>query len=394
MEGVLKKAAKQFPVIFLTGPRQSGKTTLVKSVFKKHKYVSLEDTDERRFALEDPRGFLARFTGSVILDEVQRAPDILSHIQTIVDEDKKPGRFILTGSQQFLLLQGISQSLAGRVALLELLPLSLAEIEGRKSKDPLSIFNESYRLPDIPKIPLEELLFTGSYPSLHAKNTDRNLWMKSYERTYVERDVRNILKIGDTATFSRFLRLCAGRAGQLLNLSSLGNDCGVTHSTARRWLSILEASHIVILLKPHHKKFARRLVKSPKLYFLDAGLLCYLLLVRHPEELKSHALRGGIMESFVISELWKSFVHNGEEPPLFFWRDHTGHEIDLLMESSSRLYPVEIKSSRTVSSEFFRHIRFFCDLAGRKNIGKSAVIHAGDDSYIRNGTAVRPWWVV
>lgn len=390
---VLRRAAKQFPAVFVTGPRQAGKTTLVQATFPRHAYVSLEDIAEREFAAQDPKGFLGRFHGGVILDEVQRVPGLLSSIQTVIDEQRTPGRFILTGSQHFLLHQHVSQSLAGRVAVLHLLPLSLAELQGRRAHDPFSLVRRNAAIPPPPSQALEEFLWLGMYPELHAQNPEKNLWMKSYEQTYVERDVRTLVNVGDVNVFGRFLRLCAGRAGQLLNLTSLANDCGITHTTARRWLSILEASFLVVLLQPHHRNFSKRLIKSPKLYFLDTGLLCHLLRIRHPEELLQHALRGAIFESFIVGECWKFYVHGGKDVPLFFWRDRTGYEVDLLIEGGETLFPIEIKSGRTVASDMLKNLQYFLHLPGNtQKLGM--LLHAGEDAYERQGIAVRPWYAL
>ncbi|MEK7137095.1 MAG: ATP-binding protein [Patescibacteria group bacterium] len=390
---VLRRAAKQFPAVFVTGPRQAGKTTLMRAVFPRLHYVSLEDPAEREFAAQDPKGFLGRFRGGVILDEVQRTPNLLSFIQTTIDENRTPGRFILTGSQHFLLHQHINQSLAGRVAVLHLLPLSLAELQGRRAHDPLLLARKGAAIPSTPGKPLEEFLWRGMYPELHARNPEKSLWMKSYEQTYVERDVRTLVNVGDANIFGRFLRLCAGRVGQLLNLSSLANDCGITHTTARRWLSILEASFLVVLLQPHHRNFSKRLIKSPKLYFLDTGLLCHLLRIHRPGELLQHALRGAIFESFLVGECWKFYVHEGRDAPLFFWRDRTGHEVDLLIEEGGVLFPIEIKAGRTIATDMFGNLQYFLHLPGNTQ-KRSMLLHAGDDAYERQSVAVRPWYAL
>ena len=281
MAKALKAAARQYPVVTVTGPRQSGKTTLVRATFPRYDYVSLEDPDQRAFAMEDPRGFLGQFAGKVVLDEVQRVPTLFSYIQGIADRQDRPGRFILTGSQNFLLLQRISQSLAGRCAILHLLPLSRAELAGKRIMDlsrighpPRGLVKRSSR--SAREDQLFKMLLTGFYPRIHDQRLRPQQWLSNYYQTYLERDVRDILNVGDIETFGRFVRLCAGRCGQLLNLSSLTADAGVSHTTARRWLSILEASFVLSLLRPHHRNFNKRLVKSPKLYFLDTGLLCYI----------------------------------------------------------------------------------------------------------------------
>ncbi|KPJ60247.1 MAG: AAA family ATPase [Latescibacteria bacterium DG_63] len=387
----LKEAARQFPVATVTGPRQSGKTTLVQAVFKDYDYLSLELPDQRQFALEDPRGFLSQVDGPVILDEVQRAPDLFSYIQVLVDEHRDwTGRFILTGSQNFLLLQNISQSLAGRCAVLHLLPFSLAEIEGRK---PISLETLGKTVPrnlKQPKAGLMDTVFTGFYPRIHDKHLSPRDWLASYYQTYLERDVRNVLNVGNIEAFGRFVRLCAGRCGQLLNLSGLATDCGISHTTAKRWLSVLEASFIITLLRPHHRNFGKRLTKSPKLYFLDTGLLCYLLQVQSPEELYHRAERGAIFESFVVSELYKNFSHRGEQPPLYFWRDAAGHEVNVIIEMGSKLIPVETKSAQTVASDFFDNLTYWRKVSGDETT-RATLIYGGDRSFKRSGVLVYSW---
>jgi uncharacterized protein len=389
----LKEAAKQYPVVTLTGPRQSGKTTLVKMAFPDYEYLSLEEPDNRAFALEDPRGFLSQFPEKVILDEIQRAPELFSYIQTIVDTKDISGQFILTGSQNFLLLQKVSQSLAGRCAVLHLLPFSLSELRQRR---PLSIDTIGRQLPGKNRSLNEELssvLFKGFYPRIHDKGLNPVYWLGNYFQTYIERDVRDVVNVGDLETFSRFVRLCAGRNGQLLNLSSLANDCGITHTTSKRWISILEASFIVFILRPHYKNFSKRLIKSPKLYFLDTGLLSYLLRVRSAEDLRIHAQYGSIFESYVISELLKNYMNRGEEHAIYFWRDSTGNEIDILIDEGENLTPLEIKAGQTVAADFFKGIRFWKKLS---NIIKqpSALVYRGDNSFIRSDTYVYAWSVL
>lgn len=390
LQTTLTKIARSYPVVTLTGPRQSGKTTLVQTAFSGHDYASLEDPDVRSFALEDPRGFLSQYRGPVILDEVQRAPDLFSYIQTIVDQGGSPGRFILTGSQNFLLLRSISQSLAGRSAVLHLLPFSLSELLGRPAPPLSSIGRKLPRLKTPPQIDLMETLFRGFYPRIHDKNLDPQQWLRNYYRTYVERDVREIVNVGDIESFSRFVRLCAGRNGQLLNLSSLGNDAGITHTTAKRWLSILEASFIVTLLRPYHHNFSKRLIKSPKLYFLDTGLLCYLLRIHSPESLQLNAMRGAIFESYVLSELTKNALNRGDEPDLFFWRDSTGHEIDIVIELGEGSTALEVKSGQTIARDFFSGLRFWRELVG-ESLAPAALVYGGDQSFEREGVTVYRW---
>ncbi len=390
LESPLRQAARQYPVVTLTGPRQSGKTTLVRAAFPDHDYASLEDPDVRAFARDDPRGFLGQFAGPVILDEAQRVPDLFSYVQTIVDQEDRAGRFIISGSQNFLLLRSISQSLAGRSAIFHLLPFSLAELDGRR---PLPFEKLGRELPSGRRerpSGLLETLHRGFYPRIHDKGLEPQGWYAGYYQAYVERDVREIVNVGDLESFGRFVRLCAGRNGQLLNLVSLANDCGVTHTTARRWLSILEASFLVLLLRPHHANFGKRLIKTPKLYFLDTGLLCYLLRVRSPDDLRAHASRGPVFESFVLSELLKNALHQGREPDLYFWRDSTGHEIDVLLERGRELVAVETKSAETVADDFFAGIDFWRKLVDDP-AAPAALVYGGERSFRRRGVTVYGW---
>ena len=390
LEKELKQVARHYPVVTLTGPRQSGKTTLVRTSFPKHEYASLEEPDLREFAIDDPRGFLEQFSGPVVLDEVQRAPDLFSYIQTVVDETDSPGQFVLSGSQNFLLLESISQSLAGRTAILHLLPLSLGEIERRKSFPLAKIGRELPRGRPTQKRDVMETLFRGFYPRIHDKELEARRWYADYYRTYIERDVRSVVNVGDLESFGRFVRLCAGRSGQLLNLTSLANDCGIAHTTARRWLSILEASFLVTLLRPHYGNFGKRLIKSPKLYFLDTGLLCYLLRIRSPDDLRFHASRGAIFEGYVLSELFKNLLNHGMETDLYFWQDSAGHEIDILLEKGDKLVPIEVKSGQTISRDYFKGIDLWRKLV-KDAEHPAALVYAGDRAFRRKNVTVYRW---
>ncbi|MCP4264289.1 MAG: ATP-binding protein [Candidatus Brocadiaceae bacterium] len=386
----LSALAKKFPVVSILGPRQSGKTTLSKKVFKDYDYVSLEEPDEREFAIEDPKGFLRRFTYGVILDEIQRTPDLLSYIQGIVDREDIPGRFILTGSQQFYVMDKVSQTLAGRTAIVHLLPLSLNELLGQLSPDPYKID----MLPGKKKSPsfnLEDILFKGQYPRIHDRGLEPHDWLSAYYRTYVERDVRDVVNIGNLDTFQRFVRLCAGRTGQLLNFSSLAADCGISHTTARHWVSTLQAGFIIHLLPPHHANFSKRVIKSPKIYFLDTGLLCYLLRIKEPGDIPVHPMKGAIFESFVFSEIYKAFSNSGEIPPLYFWRDRTGHEVDIVIDTGKKLIPVEIKSAETIDSSFFDWLKYYISL-GDPVSNAGVLVHGGDLLYKRENFVIRPWF--
>jgi hypothetical protein len=392
LEKALKSAAERYPVVTLTGPRQSGKTTLARAVFPDHGYASLELPEQRDFARDDPKGFLGQFDKPVIIDEAQRVPDLFSFVQVEVDENPRCGRYILTGSQNFLLLERVSQSLAGRSSILHLLPLSRAELAGQPIR-PLADFGALVGdRPAASRGDLFEMLHTGGYPRIHDQGLDPQDWLRNYYRTYIERDVREILNVGDLETFGRFVALCAGRVGQLLDMTSLGNDCGVSHPTVKRWLSVLETSFIIKLLRPYHRNFNKRLIKSPKLYFTDTGLLCYLLRVRSPEDLRLHASRGAIFESWVISEAIKNFHNRAVDDDTYFWRDSAGHEIDLVLERPGEPLGVEIKSGQTFSSDFLKGLTYWQDLPGNEG-SATALVYGGDASYVRSGSVVLSWRV-
>ncbi|MFA5249947.1 MAG: ATP-binding protein [Parachlamydiales bacterium] len=371
----LKELVQSYPVIALTGPRQSGKTTLVKELFSKtFKYVNLENLELRNFAKNDPKAFLQENPNPLIIDEAQYAPDLFSYIQVIADENKKPGQFILTGSQNFLLLEKISQSLAGRVSIFHLLPFSLKELK-----------EADYKTPQ-----LEELLFTGFYPKIYDQKLEPKEWYSNYIQTYTERDVRTLKNIQDLGTFQIFLKMCAARTGQLLDLTSIGNDCGISHNTVKDWINILEASFMVFLLRPHFNNFNKRLVKSPKIYFYDSGLLCHLLGIESAQQLKTHYLRGGIFESFIISELFKNRINQKKNPNIYFWRDQHGHEIDCLIENGSILTPVEIKSAKTINSDFFEGLNYWNNLA-KNSPENTFLIYGGEENQTRSQGKIISW---
>lgn len=371
----LLRLSRNFPIVSLTGPRQSGKTTLVKALFgKKYRYISLEDLDLRSFANDDPRGFLEEYSKYVIFDEIQNCPNLFSYIQGIVDRDKLNGQFILTGSQNFLLLEKISQSLSGRVAILHLLPLSLNELQKAKITPPS----------------LEKILFKGFYPRLFKKPILPHEWYTNYLRTYIERDLRQIKAIHNLNTFQIFLKMCASRTGQLLDLTSLGNDCGISHNTAKAWLNILETSFIIFYLRPHFKNYTKQLIKSPKLYFYDTGLLSTLLNIHSSDQLKTHYLKGNIFESFILSEFMKNKYHNLAKYNLYFWRDKRGHEIDCLIEKPNKLIPIEIKSSKTISSDFFKNLNYWNDIS-KNNKKDSYLVYGGREDQKRTSGKVLSW---
>jgi len=367
---IIKELTTFYPIVALNGPRQSGKTTLVKSQFPDKLYVSLEDIHQREFAQSDPKRFLTQSKSGMIIDEIQNCPGLFSYLQGVVDKNDILGEFVITGSGQFGLMSGIAQSLAGRVGLVELLPLSIKELESQN-------------------LSLNEILHKGFYPRLYDKNIPANIWYEDYIRTYLERDVRNLINVKDLSVFQKFLSLCAARTGQLLNYSELSNTCGIDVKTVKAWLSVLEASYIIFLLKPHHKNFSKKLVKTTKLYFYDSGLLSHLLRLRF-EDIEISQYRGHIFESMIISDLVKDIKNNRKNCDLYFWRDNKGVEVDLMYEVNQEIVSIEIKSGSTLNSSYFQSLKRYKKYAGMVNT-KSFLIYGGEDFVLREGVESLSW---
>jgi uncharacterized protein len=370
----LVKLSKTFRSVAVVGPRQSGKTTMCRKVFPTKPYVSLENPDVLEFAQTDPRGFLGQFKNGAILDEVQRAPHLFSYLQQILDETKKRGLFILTGSNNFLLQANITQTLSGRVAYLQLLPLSFKEI------------NSAIKL----KANYSVHIYQGSYPEVIAKKITPTDWYPSYISTYVERDVRLIKNINNLSIFTKLIRLCAGRTGQILNLTSLSNDCGVDQKTIAAWLSVLQSSYIIYLLKPYHNNFNKRIIKSPKLYFYDTGLACSLLGINDPKQIITHSAKGALFENMMVIEFLKARYNNGELDNLFYWRDKTGNEVDLLQDIGAYLTATELKAGETIAQDAFKELDYFKAVTTKKV--NTQLIYGGKQEQKRSdGTIVKPW---
>ena len=374
IEDILKKYADQFKAVVITGPRQSGKTTLAKMVFPDKEYVSLETPDYRAMALNDPRRFLDQYPKGCILDEAQRVPELFSYLQGRLDASPDAGQFIITGSQQFGMMQEVTQSLAGRVGLLSLMPFSAIELK-RGGYDSYSV---------------DAAIFNGSYPPVYDQNIDVVSWMDSYIDTYVERDVRQLINIRDLNRFDQFVRLCARNIGQLFNASRLGTDCGINHGTVSNWLSILDTSYITFQLQPHHRNYRKRLVKTPKVYFWDTGLACRLLGIEKPEQLALHPARGHLFENWVVVELLKARYNAGLRNNLFFWRNNVGLEVDIILEKANKLIPIEVKSGSTISLNWFDSIEKWMCLAG-SDVADAYLVYGGTKSFEQRSLSILSW---
>lgn len=362
--------AQKFQVITLTGPRQSGKTTLVRAIFPTLPYASLEEPDIRQLALTDPRGFLSNYPAGAILDEIQNTPELFSYIQRLVDENLKT-QFVLTGSSNFLLMEKISQTLAGRTAVLHLLPFSFNE---------LGLLTEPY----------ESYIFKGQYPRIYDRDISPTDFYPSYIQTYVEKDVRLMKNIGDINAFIQFIRLCAGRIGQLLNYTNLASDAGISPNTAKSWFSILESTYILYRLQPYHRNFNKRLVKSPKLYFYDTGVACSLLGIREADQLPFHYMKGALFENMVINEFIKRNFNRGDNHQPYFWQDNHGKEIDCLLVNGENITPVEVKSGKTMSTSYFDNLKYWRSLAALPE-DQGYVVYGGDQSMQTSRGALISW---
>lgn len=371
---IIKAQQSKFPVLALTGPRQSGKTTLLRELFQDYRYISLENPDTRSFATEDPVAFLDQYNEKVIFDEIQRVPTLFSYIQSRVDESRQMGQFILSGSQNFHLLTSITQTLAGRVALFKLLPLDFKEM---KSKN---LLQDSY----------SQTALKGFYPAIFDRDIDPTIFFANYIETYIEKDVTELLNIRDLRLFRTFLGLCAGRAGQLLNVSALANECDISQPTAKAWLSILESSYIIFRLQPYHQNFNKRLVKTPKLYFYDTGLLCYLLGIRTATEIEENRLKGNLFENMVLAEFQKKNHHQYLHQEHYFWQDSNAHEVDLLMKKHQRFDIYEVKTTKTISSALFKELDRFEEIVAPDPVNKT-LIYGGNENQNRSKYKVLGW---
>ncbi|MEZ4851134.1 MAG: ATP-binding protein [Bacteroidia bacterium] len=370
----LQTLKDKYPVIALTGPRQSGKTTLIRKTFPNHTYVSLENPDLRERAITDPNSFLGTYSGDVIFDEVQRVPQLFSYLQTVVDLNQKMGEYILSGSQNFLLLESITQSLAGRVALLKLMPLSFQEMEAE----------------GLMKSTWEETTFQGFYPAIFDRELEPTIFYPNYLETYLERDVRTLTTVKDLRLFQIFLKRCAANVGQVLNLSSLASEVGITSPTAKSWLSLLESSYIVFTLSPYFRNFNKRIIKSPKLFFYDTGLVCSLLEMNTAKDIDRYFQRGSLFENLIVAEFHKLLLHQGKRPNFYFWQDSNHNEIDLLWEEVGKINLLEIKSGKTFSQSWLKNLHKISSVMGEQ-VDKKILIYGGDEEFNHQGVSVKSW---
>ncbi len=370
----IKRELRKYPIVALTGPRQSGKSTLIKHLFTDYTYISLENPDLRHYAEEDPNEFLMEFSSRVIIDEAQRVPHILSYLQTHVDEQNVMGQYILSGSLNFHLMESITQSLAGRVSILKLFPFDISELERSGN------LSSNWRT----------LLLKGFYPAIYQRDIDSSGYYANYLQTYINRDISKLINVHNNKLFRNFVALCATRTGQLLNLNNLANECGIAFSTAKSWLSVLESSYIVFLLQPYYENFAKRIVKSPKLYFYDTGLVSYLLGLRQTEDLRNPVLRGALFENLIIAELQKRNYHLNQLKEYWFWRDSNGHEVDLLEKTANGFAIFEIKSTRTITSSLTKGMDYF-DKISNGRVKTKTLIYGGDEIQDRSHFKVRNW---
>src|SRR6056297_2969734 len=371
IEQEIQTLRHEFPIIAILGPRQSGKTTLSKKIFPEYEYVSLEDIDNREFAQNDPRGFLSRFDTNIIFDEIQRVPHLMSYLQTHADQQSENGKLVITASHNFLLMEQISQSLAGRVGITTLLPFTTSELKPRG-------------------LSLNELLYSGMYPRIYDQHIRPETFYKNYISTYIEKDVRQIKRITDLDAFMNFIRILAGRTGQELNLSSISEDCGISHNTVKEWISVLEASFIIYRIRPYHKNYNKRIVKNPKIYFTDTGLVCNLLGIRKTDEIDYHFLKGNIFETFVVNEFIKYNFNYGEKLQLYYWRDNHQKEMDLIVDIGTQNYGVEIKSGKTLQEKYFDGLAYWAKLSGTRP-SSLFLIYGGQENLVRNQMNVVSW---
>ena len=367
------KSLTQYPIISLTGPRQSGKSTLLTTILPDYKYVSLESPEDRKFALDDPRGFLEKYNDKTIIDEAQYAPDLFSYIQMVTDFSGKTGQYVLSGSQNFLLLKSIKQSLAGRVNILKLLPFSYHELS-RSDINPN----------------IDELIFMGGYPRIYDKNLPPSKFYENYLQTYIDRDVDDLLNVREISTFNKFLKICATRIGQILDITSLANDCGIDRKTASSWLSILESSYIAFQMPPYFANIGKRLIKSPKLYFYDTGLACYLLGIKDKDLLVNSRSFGSLFENFVIGEMLKGYLNADQNPDLYFWRDNHKNEVDIIDATGSELKSYEVKSSKTMNWDYLSNLSDVSE-ALKISMENRAVIYNGETSKGTKGNNFVNW---